>query len=42
MFLGIEQVVHVYLQCSGQFLERRGGPSFATRFDVDDLDTVHA
>ena len=36
----IEQVIHVNLQRSGQFLERGGRPGFATCFDVDDLDTV--
>ena len=41
-FLGSEQVIHVDLQRSGQFLQGGGRPGFALRFNVDDLDTVHA
>ena len=41
-FLGSEQVIHVDLQRSGQFLQSGGRPGFALRFNVDDLNTVHA
>lgn len=42
LVLGIEQVVHVYLQCSGQFLEGGGGAGFTTCFNVDELNAVYA
>lgn len=40
LVLGIEQVIHVNLQRCRQFFKGRSGPSFTTRFSVDDFDAL--